>query len=283
MARRAARTISRDRGIALFAAIWVIAVISGLALAVTREGRVVTQIVLNERAAAETREAAKAGLVWLQAALAAQARGLSLTGATEAIPLDGAPRPWAFGAATVTLQAQLEIGKLDLTGADPAVLAAVLADLAPEAAAPLTAQIIARREAALQGRISWRLDDAPLQRTGDLAALAAGTPALTRRLSPYLTTATEARAPDPLWAPAALFRALPLSDEERRLAVAARAERPSWPGGARTLTITATARAARAAPVRAEALILVDPRARPAVRVIRTEIAAGIAAAAPAE
>ncbi|MGF1552564.1 MAG: hypothetical protein ACFBWO_08700, partial [Paracoccaceae bacterium] len=75
MREREARAPARDRGIALFTAIWVGMAVSGGALGVARETRTSATIAHNEARAAEAAAAAEAGLVRLALALAAEAGG----------------------------------------------------------------------------------------------------------------------------------------------------------------------------------------------------------------
>ncbi len=218
---------SRERGVALFAVLWVILVISILSVGISRETRTTARIAGNEMNSAQAQAAANAGLEWMTFWLSERLRGgtpqgLSAVGWTPITPLpvraDGRQYAWTFGDARVTLTVQAESGKLDLNRARPEILVAALSQLVPAQASALSTEILVIRRQRRQGQsIAWRLDDRPFARTSDLATLPSMTPALYARLSPLVTVWSGAESPDPLVAPGDLFDALPLEPDERRL------------------------------------------------------------------
>lgn len=279
---KAKSAVPRDRGLALFAAVWLIAVISILAAGVTQESRTATRIVANGAIAAHRMAAAEAGLAWLQAALAVQARGVTVPrdgGVQGTLALDGTPARWEFAGTAVDLQARLEIGKIDIRTARPEILRHVLTQLAGRDGAALADKILAlRRIGPGDGSVSWRIDHHELASVEDLRALPRMTPERFADLAPLLTVRTQAAAPDLVWAPQRLFRAMLLSDDERAVLSAARATRAAWPGGARLVRLTATARGPGAPAYRSSALVLIDPRGNPGVTLIQEWMAAAVVA-----
>ncbi|MEO0820407.1 MAG: hypothetical protein AAF074_08275 [Pseudomonadota bacterium] len=227
----------RERGIALFAAIWLVMALSALALSVTRETQTLTRVAANELAAARAAAAAEAGLARLGLGLAAAARGVSVSvpatkraGQGRALPrpgealrLDGTPYAWAYEDAAVTLSVQAERGKLDLATGEQALLFALLARLAPDRAERLATEIVVARERDGTSRgMSWRLEAGDMQSLEDLARLPAASPEIMARLDGLVSTGTGRAEPDPLTAPEAIFRLLDLDEDTRRRLAALR-------------------------------------------------------------
>lgn len=246
----------RDHGIALFAAVWIVLVITILAIGVTRETRTTARIAGNEIAQAKARATAQAGLTWLAAALVAQARGTPLpqppqegrpggpprADTRRGIPLDGRPVLWRFNGTDVHLTVEAETGKLDLNRTDSTTLRSVLAGIAPGDVDRIATWIETKRR--LDGRttgVSWRIEDRGINRISDLAGeLGEET---YRALAPFLTV-HGTQAPEPALATEGLFALLPLTEETRGRAEAARRGAPidiQWPRRHATLSLSAEA------------------------------------------
>ena len=284
-------TAHRERGIALFAAVWLALIISVLALGTTRETRAVANIAVNELEAAKARLAAESGVTWMALALAAEARGLRLPrdgasavrygsvrrngvfvtaaslNAASGLRLDDRPYVWAVGESRVYLSAQTEAGRYDLNRGDPALLIPLLLRAGaanPQAVA--TEIFVARARDGRTRGLSWRLAPKEFERVSDLAKLASISNPLYERLAPLVTTSSGRADPDPLTAPDEIFRILPLDERERETMAAARVGMaPPWrPEESEAVTITARAEGGEGAVASVSALVLIDPNgARP--------------------
>lgn len=268
----------------MFAAVWFAAIVTVFAVAVTRESRTATRIATHHLEAARAGAAADAGLVWLQAVLAAEAKGVRLPRGTASdvpnplpagrpVRLDGTRYGWRHEDVGVVLSAESEAGKLSLNGADPVVLGAVLARLLPRDADRIVQAILTRRSGAdRQGRISWRLGDTGFERIEDLAALPGMTAEAYGALAPHVTAHGTLRTPDAMTARPDLFRLLPLDDDGRRQITAARGADQSlaaWTGKPVLLTLRARARTPDGTVGAAAALVRINPAATAPVSVIR--------------
>lgn len=311
----------RDQGAALLVAVAVLAVISALTLGAARETRGFARIAGAALTTAQAQAAAEAGIARMALALAAASQGLGPTlgrqeraritpdltpdpapvrvsGArpfddSAPIPIDGRPMVWvhqgAAGPIPVTLYGQAERGKLDLNVGDPAILRALFAAFgAPNA---VIEAVLAARSIGVDGAgLSWRI--APRKVTGkitdvsELSRVDGMTPALFNALAPYLTV-HGGRTPDPVLAPAPLWRLIPLEDDARRRAAAARRGPPKpWrAAGSERVTIVAEAAHPDGARVIATALVEIAPRAAAPIRIIRRRSQSGALAdwAAPAD
>ena len=280
---------ARRRGIALLAAVFLTAAISALALSAARENRTTAQVAGNEAAAARAMRAAEAGLERMALALAREARGAEAPLGREERPHtgDGAPLPnaapvgrdgrpyrWRFGEAEVILTAQSETGKFDLIAGDAAQLPPLLTALGapelgvdPQAAASVI--LAARRRDGLGP--SWRLGWRPLGDMSELERLDELPATLRARLAAVATSWARRKSSDPLTAPDAVYRTLPMTDEEREAWDAARAgPPPEWrPQAPEVVTLTAVARFPGGATAQAAALVEISPSPRdPAIKVI---------------
>ena len=275
---------SNDRGVALFAAVWIALVITIFAVGVTRESRTATSIATYHLQASRAEAAARSGLVWLQSVLAAQSRGIRLSAAgpdrsrpsiplNRQIRLDGTEYAWAYADADVRVRVEAEAGKLALNTAEPDVLRAVLSSLVPgEAEAVLNAVLSTRRQDHRTGKIAWRLQRPGFNRVDDLIGLKGISAKTFATLAPFLTVETSLRQPDPLLAQTPLFRALPLDDDTRRQLRTERALTRSlepWPGRPMALTLRAQASLSDGTSATAAVLVKVNPGADPPVQIIR--------------
>ncbi len=289
-----ARQRAREGGAALIAAIWWSLVIAMIAIAVARETRTALTISLNEVGAAKARAAAEAGVDAMVLALAAEARGLRapvgaarpswarakaapdrpLLGASAPVGVDGRPYAWALEEFVVTVRAEAEIGKYDLNTGDPALAPLVLAAAGVASDETTLAPILALRRRGLDGRrISWRLDAKGATSIDDVVTKAGLDDREYARIAPFITVASRRIEPAPALAPEALFDALPLSDDARSLALAARREaRAPWPANAPlTFTIRARAEAADGGAATAGALVEISPSGGTAIRYLRRD------------
>lgn len=307
----------RDQGVALLAAVAVLAAISALTLGAARETRGFARIAGAALSTAQAEAAAEAGIARMALALAAASQGLGPTlgrqerarlasalgperfsGArpfddSAPIAIDGRPMAWvhqgAAGPVPVTLYGQAERGKLDLNVGDPAILRALFAAFG--APSPVIEAVLAARGIGVDGAgLSWRI--APRKIKGKITAVSelsrvdGMTPALFNALAPYLTV-YGSRTPDPLLAPERLWRLIPMEDDARRRAAAARRGPPEpWrAAGSERVTIIAEAAQPDGARVIAAALVEIAPSAAAPIRIIRRRSQSGALAdwAAPAD
>ncbi|MGC8475126.1 MAG: hypothetical protein ACP5NP_02120 [Acetobacteraceae bacterium] len=213
--RPAARS---SRGMALLLVLWVLALIAGLALILSREARQSLRQAAATVALAQARAAADAG-VWIALrAVLAGAPG-------PAWPTDGTPRALGFAGFRIRLTLQDEAGKADLNAAPLSVLAAAgrAAGLAPAAARRLGREIERHRRFAS---------------VADLLALPGVSPTLLSRLRRFVTVHSGDPLIDPRVAPAALLAALPGLNPVLARSYLARRDGPD-PLPARILGVTA--------------------------------------------
>lgn len=281
--------LSRRKGIALLAAVFLTAAISALALSAARENRTTAQVAGNEAAAARAFQAAEAGVTRMALALAREARSAAKTlerneqpqsGWGQALPgtgpiaRDGRPYLWMFRGIEIELRAQSEAGKFDLAVGDASLTAPLLSSLgaaglglSPEAAARILSE--ARRRTG--GGPSWRLGWRPMGEITELDRLTEFPSKLRARLAQNATVWARRKWPDPLTAPASVYQVLPLSDEERMEWDALRSgPPPEWRlSGSETLTISAVARLPGGARARAIAVATISASLRePAIQII---------------
>ena len=233
---------SRDSGVALLIAIWVLAVVAAIALVVTRDARTSALIAGNERRAVEARAAAEAGIERLALTLLAEAAGrrlvpsetekapprprpgdrssgttregtaLPVLGSGQAVALDGRRYRLSFGEALLILSAQAEIGKVDLNRGDETVLRTLFQQFDPSEGPEAAERILARRARPAGSRVSpWRLRAEHFNQVSDLARLGIVSPPLYARLAPYLTVTGRNPLPDPLLAPRPVLTSMALN------------------------------------------------------------------------
>ncbi|MEL6476085.1 MAG: hypothetical protein AAFR17_02055 [Pseudomonadota bacterium] len=267
----------RERGIAIFAVIWLSMLIAAVSVSVTRDTRLTVDIAVNERAEAQALARAEGALRWAALVLLAGARGQApaetgFAGGAE-LRVDGTPLIWRFEGRDVRLSALAERGKLDLNTADPWLITGLAASLASDRSEQLaTAILVARRRDGQS--LAWRIGQRPIDQVADLARLAPVDHGLYRRLAPLVTVLSGLRAPDLAVAPEALFRALPLGEEERAYWRGRRgvAPVPVLRAQAETFTLTAETReGAEAPPVRLRALLRLAPAENRPIHLIRLE------------
>lgn len=265
----------RDRGVALLFAIWMIMLVSLLALGAARESRDLVREAARETANARARALAEAGVARMALALAAEARGVPVpAGAGESgawradapplgaearpLRLDGGAYLWRRGAAEITLTAAAERGRVDLNKAEPATLAALFRALGLRAA---LVEEIERARAPNRRRAAWRLGERPFETVSDLLRLTSLTPAELDRAAPYLTTEGGTLEPDPRFMSEALLALTPMDAARRADLISERRRGAAWrPQEAEVVRVTAEARAPDGGVGRAEALVAIAPR-----------------------
>ncbi len=278
-----------DSGVALFVAIWVLALVATIALVVTRDARTSALIAGNERRAVEARAAAEAGIERLALTLLAEAAGrrlrpsatetalprpgdrasssalesaaayatLPLLGSGPAVALDGRRYRLSFGEAFLILSAQAEIGKVDLNRGDETVLRTLFQRLDPDEGPDAAGRVLARRARPAGSRVSpWRLRAEHFNQVSDLARLGIVSAPLYARLEPYLTVTGRNPLPDPVTAPPQVLASLALGRTAAEAVAAIRSAPPrprDWREG---LILTLHAEAVLSDGTRAEARAL---------------------------
>lgn len=275
--------MASDRGIALFAAIWLTLLISAIVIGFTRDTRVGVRIAANESLSSQARQAAEAGIEWIGLRLAAEARGLAVapSGQTATsttrrldhagtVVRDGRAYAWRFGDFDLTLRVQDEQGKFDLNAGDAALLPLVLRAASVRHPERLAAEILEARGTDGRSRgILWRLSETGIASVADLAALPSMTAGDYARLAPLVTVYGGQAAPDLATVPDAVFHLLPLGEDQRALAIARRSELPPPIAESRYLSVTAEARGIHGGQQTLGALIRIDPGSRQPYRLIR--------------
>lgn len=240
------RRCDAQRGIALVAVLWGVLLLSVLAVTYSTRAGTEARLVRNgvERAAA--RSLADAGVFWAL-------RELLRPAEAQRIAPDGTHYAIAFRGAQLHVAVQDEGGKVDLNGATPALVEAVLAVAGAE---PAAARGIAQSIADWRDRDDDRrpggaeADDyaaaglatgprnAPFVLLEELRAVRGMTPALFAAASPLLTVHSGAGGVDPQTAPPQVLRALPGVTAAQAAAVA---ETRYAGGSAAALPATASA------------------------------------------
>ncbi len=310
------RTVDRQRGVALIAAIWWTIIVAALAIGVSRASRTLLAVASNEVEAAQLRAAARAGVDAMALVLAAQSRGVRAPldapqgptagaqsndaqrlAAAGPVAVDGRPYAWRFDGVDVVIRVAAERGKYDLNAGDPALLPFVAAAAGAEDPNGVAAAILAQRRLGRDGAsISWRLGAAGFAAVEDLAGLPGVTLALYERLAPLVTVYAPQSEPDFVAASPILAAALPMSEDARALLEAERAavsldgppafaaRGPTAPPAA--FAISAEAARPAGAAAAAAAIILIEPAAEPPIAVLRRydrPFAASLAAGVSAE
>lgn len=178
----------------MVAAVLAVAVIGLLAVAFVRRAGSQAEAMAVEAALVEADGAADAGLARIMAALADRDDRLA-----AALSPHGGGASWTFGEARLRLHVRAESGKLDLLAGDPALIRAVVADVAGDpmlARAVLDRIDLLRRGGPMPPTLLAIVP--PEDRAGDLAD----------RLGEHLTLVSGQSGFDPLAASGTLRRAL---------------------------------------------------------------------------
>lgn len=116
---------SHHRGIALVLVLWVLALLTVIAVGLTTAQRTESVLTRNQLAAARFRAAAEAGIAWTALHLLAPPSAFEDQADAAWIP-DGAPRPFAFGDETLEIRIDNEYSRIDLNKAPKDLLAALV-------------------------------------------------------------------------------------------------------------------------------------------------------------
>ncbi len=218
-----------ERGIALVAVLWVVAILGLIAAVFMREAR--TEIALTRNLAEEAKAEALAEAGVSRAMLA-------LLGLDETMPwqVDGTPFAFEYGGGTVQLSMQDEGGKIDLNRARDAVLQGLFTsvEVAPEAAQHLVDAIADFRDADslrhangaedadyAKAGLPYDAKDAPFEATEELLQVLGMTPEIYARVAPYITVYSPRRDVNLATAPLGVLKALSYLSPERVQAIVA--------------------------------------------------------------
>ena len=254
--------MGQDRGIALVLVLWVIALLTVMALGLTAAQRTESTLTANALDGARFRAAADAGIAYAVLHLLApppldlggapggvpglaQARATGADGQAQEWLPDGSPRPWTFAEVPLAISVSNEASRIDLNAADVNVLTALLLVLgvAEDQAAALADRILDWRDpddlVGLHGAedsdyaaagLPYGAKDGPFTSVEELRQVLGVTPDLYARLAPELTVDSGAQQIDQQFASAAVLAAVqgvPLGDAQAT--VAARTQ-PRLPG-----------------------------------------------------
>jgi general secretion pathway protein K len=186
-----------EEGIALIAVLWMLTLLSIIAVALSLESRTSTRIARNMADSAAARAAADAGI---------QRAILDLIAApgadTKKLSADGTVFDWRFANSTVRISAQNELSKVNLNQAPEAALAALLASVGvdPGKAQSLADAIADFRDADNLVRphgaeepdyraagLAWSPKNAPFEAVEELRQVLGMTTAIYKQVAPYLT------------------------------------------------------------------------------------------------
>jgi general secretion pathway protein K len=228
------------QGIALVLVLWVLTLLTVMALGMTQTQRTETALVDNQIGGARFRATADAAIAYTMWSFLMPANDDAGTDAAEAatslpwIP-NGAPRTWVFNGQPVTIAVFNESSRINLNQADPQLLAALmrLLGVEEEDAARLADAIADWRDEDDLKLLNGAEDadyeaagrplgakDAPFATVEELQQVLGMDPLLYLRLAPELTVEAEAASPDPKFASSAVIAALEgisLEDAELRV------------------------------------------------------------------
>lgn len=245
-------SVRHSRGIALVAVLWVIALLSTIAVSFVGSIRTETALTRNLVDNARAQALADAGVYRAVLALyrnfeesdtqepeepdadsplaalyeAARTAGLKPLENAEELRADGRTYVWAFRDAVLRVALQNEAGKVDLNAARDELLLGLLRAYGVVEAETLRDRILDFRDADKDPLPQGAEDptyeaagrphgakDAPFSSVEELQQVLGMNRALYDRLAPALTVFSEARGIDPLTAPAAALKALPDIDD----------------------------------------------------------------------
>jgi general secretion pathway protein K len=254
---RALGRAGQGRWIALVLVLWVIALLTVMALGLTAAQRTESTLTANALDGARFRAAADAGIAYAvlhllappSLDLAAAAGGF--TGQAQEWLPDGSPRSWTFAEVPLAISVSNEASRIDLNAADANVLTALLRVLgvAEDEAAALADRIVDWRDpddlAGLNGAedpdyaaasLPYGAKDSPFASVEELRQVLGVTPDLYARLAPELTVDSGGQQVDQQFASAAVLAAVQgVPIEDAQATVAARTQpalRGAVPAGA---------------------------------------------------
>lgn len=229
------------RGIALVLVLWVLTLLTVMALGMTVTQRTETALVENQLGGARFRATGDAALAYTMLSFLLPANDASLgggDGSAEAespwIP-NGAPRVWRFQGEPVTIAVFNEESRINLNQADPRLLSALMqaVGLADDDATRLADAIADWRDEddlrLLNGAEDGDYEDegrplgakdAPFATVEELQQVLGMEPALYRRLAPELTVDTTSESPNAQFASPTVLAALegiPLEEAQMRV------------------------------------------------------------------
>lgn len=244
-------------GIALVLVLWVLTLLTVMALGMTQTQRTETALVDNQIGGARFRATADAAIAFTVLSFLTPEREEYLGRADEAsgslgpwVP-NGAPRPWRFDGQAVTIAVFNEASRIDLNQADPRLLASLLrtVGVAEEDAAGLADAIADWRDEddlrLLNGAEDGDYRDAgrplgakdgPFATVEELRQVLGIDSTLYGRLAPELTVDSQAESPDTQFvSPVVLaaLEAIPLEEAELRVL---ERDRPLFADGQRPRT-----------------------------------------------
>jgi general secretion pathway protein K len=225
----------RQRGIALILVLWVLALLTVMAVGLTAAQRTETALSDNHIAGARFRTAADAAIAFTVLVFAMPPPDATDPDVTAWLP-NGAPMPWRFGGLDLVVRVFNETSRIDLNEAQPEVLSALLAVLGVEedAAVALAAAIADWRDAddlkLLNGAedsdysdagLSIGAKDEPFMAVEELLQVLGMTPEIYRRLAPEVSVDLQGGGFDERFAsPAAIaaMEGIPFEDAQTRVA-----------------------------------------------------------------
>jgi general secretion pathway protein K len=227
-----------QRGIALIAVLWVVAILALVAAVFMRQTR--TEIALTRNLAEEAKAEALAE-VGVNRAI------VILLGLDDSMPwrVDGTPFAFEYGGGTIRVSLQDEGGKIDLNRAGDAVLQGLFTSVGvgQEAAHHLVDAIADFRDADglrhvngaedaeyARAGLPYDAKDGPFAATEELRQVFGMTPELYARVAPYVTVYSPRRDVNLATAPAAVLAALPYLSPDRVRAILEQRAADTGPG-----------------------------------------------------
>lgn len=210
----AKRRPERESGVALLIVLWVMALLAVLALSFVNDARTDLQMVRNQYEAARARSIADAGV-------SLAVLGLVQPTAATTWREDGTATPLAFDGGSLEISLQDEAGKIDINSASPALLADLFRvvgldqDTAGQLAGAIAEwrarQLLTSRKRPGSAGPPVVADPAAdaFKSVEDLGLVPGMTPALFRRIAPFITIYSRTAAIDPLTAPIEVLDSLP--------------------------------------------------------------------------
>lgn len=243
-------SVRGNRGIALILVLWVITLLSVMALGLTAAQRTESTLTANALAGARFRAAAEAGIAYAALNLLAP-QTEDMDAATDAegqsvvwLP-DGTPHSWTFAEVPLAISVQNEASRIDLNQADADVLTALFTVLgvSDDASATLADRILDWRDAddlkSLNGAedpdydaegLPYGAKDGPFSSIEELRQVMGITKELYRRLAPEVTVDSDKAQVDEQFASAVVLSATKgMTLEDAQMTVAERTE-SSVPG-----------------------------------------------------
>jgi len=245
------RSVRHGRGVALVLVLWVIALLTVMALGLTATQRTESTLTANAMDGARFRAAADAAIAYAAVNLLApvgpdlDATQVNPDTASESWVPDRSPHRWTFAEVPLVISVENESSRIDLNAAAPQLLADLMVTVgAPyEDAQTLAARIVDWRDQddlkELNGAedpdykaagLSYGAKDAPFTSVEEMGEVLGMTADLYRRLAPYLTVDTGAGNVNQQFASATVLAAVQGTTlDQARSTVLDRAQ-PAFPG-----------------------------------------------------